>query len=122
MYLVVSLLDAKVFYHPKLIEKERLVLLLYHAARRLKCRVDSAVQDCGRLVQAGVGTQVRQQRFRGLTALKRLLQTFVPAMIALGRMVRSCAWDYQTPNTGHQAKTVVQYLLILQLALKGCKP
>ena len=42
----------------------------------------------------------------------------MPAMIALGRMVRSCAWDYQTPNTGHHAKTVVEYLLILHPTLR----
>ena len=71
-----------------------------------------------KLVQAGVRTQVTQQKYRRLTALKGLLQTFVPAMIALGKMVRSCAWDYQTPNTGHHAKTVVQYLLILHLTLR----
>ena len=76
------------------------------------------MRDCGRLVQAGVRTQVTQQNHRRLTALKGLLQTFVPAMTALGKMVRSCAWDYQTPNTGHHAKTVVQYLLILHLTLR----
>ena len=106
------------FYSPKLIKKERLVLLLYHAGRRLKSTVDSAVRDCGRLVQAGVRTQFTQQKFQRLTALKGLLQTFVHAMIALGRMVRSCAWDCQTPNTGHHAKTVVQYLLIQHLTLR----
>ena len=41
---VESPLDAKVFYYPKLIEKERLLLLVYHAGRRLKSRVDSAVR------------------------------------------------------------------------------
>ena len=106
------------FYYPKLIEKERLLLLLYHAGRRLKSRVDSAVRDCGRLVQAGMRTRVTQQKYRRLTTLKGLLQTFVPAMIALGKMVRSPAWDYQTPNTGHHAKTVVQYLLILHVTLR----
>ena len=115
---VESAMDAKVFYYAKLIEKERLLLLVYHAGRRLKSRVDTAVRDYGRLVQAGVRTQVTQQMFRRLTALRGLLQTFVPAMIALGRMVRSCAWDYQTPNSGHHAKTVVQYLLILHLTLR----
>ena len=106
------------FYHQKLIEKEQLLLHVYHAGRRLKSRVDSVVRDCGRLVQAGVHTQVTQQTFQRLTALKGLLHTFVPAMIALGRMVRSCTWDCQTPNTRHHAKTVVQYLLILHLTLR----
>ena len=115
---VESPLDAKVFYYPKLIKKERGLVLLYHAGRRLKSRVDSAVRDWGRLFQAGVRTQAMQQTYRGLTALKGLVQTFVPAMIALGKMVRSCAWDYQTPKTGHRAKTVVQHLFILHLTLR----
>ena len=115
---VESPLDTKLFHYPKLIEKERLLLLLHHAGRRPKSRVDSAVRDCGRSVQAGLRKQVTQQKYRSLTALKALLQTFVPAMVALGKMVRSCAWDYQTPNTGNHAKTVVQYLLILHLIVR----
>ena len=106
------------FYYPKLIEKERLLLQLYHAGRRLRSRVDSAVRDCGRIVQAGVRTGVMQQKYPRLTALKGLLQTFVPAIIALGQIVRSCASNYQSPHTGYHAKTVVQYLLMLHLTLR----
>ena len=110
------------FWYTKLIEKERVLLLLYNASRQLKSRADSAVRECGGLVQAGVRTQVTQQTYRRLTALKGLWQTFVPAMVALRKMVRSCAWDYQTPNTGHHAKTVVQYPLILHLTLRDASP
>ena len=110
--------DTKVFYYPQLIEKERLLLLLYHDGRLLKSRIDSELRDCARSFQSGVRTQVTHQKHRRLTALKGLLQTFVPAMVALGKMVRICAWDYQRPNNGHHAKTVVQYLLILHPTLR----
>ena len=47
------------------------------------------------------------------------IRRFVPTIIKLGIPVRECTWVHRNPGTGHNARQVMRYALLLILSLRG---
>ena len=52
-----------------------------------------------------------------LTDLKNLLHFYIPAAFLLGNLVRDCNWDGRRARTGRTARKVLEWSLVLIVAL-----
>ena len=97
----------------KLRHMEKTIVGLFLATAANKARLDSTTQVLmGNLAEL---SDVQRVGVKRLLALKALLYSYCPALLALGVLVRECNWNGRSPNSSAAAKECIGMSIVLMM-------